>query len=145
MLQGADVEWTEQEAARKDVKDAKELLDKLQHCNRQPPGHERVPLWRAAIALRAAAQGVEALQGGHLKLATFLNYVVEEASGDASLQPGDLLQVESFRLKFHKTKALLKAQAIAQQATASQEPTPPPDVSEHHTDLPDVPTHDPEP
>ena len=142
MLQGADVEWSAQEAQRPDVKEAKELLDKLQHCNKQPAGHERAPLWRAAIALRAAAQGVDALQGGHLKVAAFFNYIVEDASNGASLQPGDMLQVENFRLKYHKTTALLKAQTIAQQAT-----TPPAHVPSAVVDpsveMPDIPTHKP--
>lgn len=143
MLQGADMEWTAQEAQRKDVQDAKQLLDKLQHCDRQPAGHERVPLWRAAIALRSATQGIDALQGGNLKVATFLNYVIEEASSGASLQPGDLLQVENFRLKYLKTSALLKAQSIAQQAAATPVQLAA-DVSASYSDLPDVPTHRPE-
>lgn len=142
-MQGATVEWSAKESQRQDVKDAKELLDKLQHCNKQPPGHERMPLWKAAIALRASSKGMEALQEGHLKLATFLNHIVEAAAGGASLQPGDLLQVENFRLKFHKTSALLKAQSIAQQASKHQGQAP---VEEPDTpvDLPDVPTHKPD-
>ena len=138
------MEWSPQEARRPEVKEAKELLDKLQHCDRQPPGHQRVPLWRAAIALRAAAQGADALQGGHLKVAAFLNHIVEEASNGASLQPGDMLQVENFRLKYHKTSSLLKAQAVAQQAPARKLPAPPPAGPGPSVDLPDVPTHEPE-
>lgn len=102
-----------------------------------------MPLWRAAIALRAAALGVDALQGGQLKVASLLNYIAEEASGSAALQPGDLLQVENFRLKYHKTNALLKAQSISQQAAATQSQASP-EQRDPHADLPDVPKHKPE-
>jgi hypothetical protein len=143
IMQAADVEWTAQELQRKDVNDAKELLEKLQICKRQPPGHKRVLLWRAAVALRAAAQGMEALQAGHLKLASFLNYIIKEVSVGATLQPGDLLQVERFQLEYHKTNAVLKTQSIAQRTSATQVQAPP-DLPESHSDLPDVPTHKPE-
>jgi hypothetical protein len=143
VLQGADVEWTPQEAERKDVQEAMELRNKLQICNRKPPGHQRVPLWRAAVALRAAARGMEALKGGDSKLASFLKYIVEEASAGATLQRGDLQQVERFQFEYHKKNTVLKTQLRAQRASATLA-QPPHAMYEPHSDLPDVPTHKPE-